>query len=43
MTTGADLKEEAGGRRSYYVELVSTDFVGAPGADLKEEEGGRGQ
>ena len=39
---GADLKK-AESRRSYYVELVSTDFVGAPGADLKEEEGGRGQ
>ena len=50
MTTGADLKEVAGGRRSYNVELVSTDLVGALGADLKEEaegrrkeEGGRGQ
>ena len=29
MTTGADLKEEAGGRRSYNVELVSTDLLGA--------------
>ena len=43
VTTGADLKEEAGGRRSYNVELVSPDFVGAPGEDLKEEGEGRRQ
>ena len=43
VTTGADLKEEARGRRSYNVEIVSIDLVGALGADLKKEEGGRGQ
>ena len=36
-------RSQGGGRRSYNVELVSIDLVGAPGADLKEEAEGRRQ
>ena len=36
-------RSEGGGRRSYNVELVSINLVGALGADLKEEEEARRQ